>query len=377
VSLEGDLLVIVGRIYDAAADPSLWPAILQAILPLGDFHAATIHFQDLQSHAVGWVSSLNLSPEYEATYQQYYGSVNPWLRRREFLAKGRLNTRAMVMTDREMADTEFWQDWARHLGLFDFAAGVLAESPTTTGALTLFRPRGAEPCGERELEMLRLLTPHMIRATDLHRHIAQLERRSETLARVLDHLSMGVVVVDARGRIQMANRAGEGMAAAGDGLSVRAGVLTASSEHPRLVEAIAAACALAAGTGLQPPKRLAIARPSGKPSYSVLVCPSRPQLFHGFERPAAALFIVDPEAQLPSVRDLLISVYGLTAAEADLAETLAHGCSLAAAAEAHRVSRNTVKTQLQQIFSKTDTHRQADLVRLIASMTGPVAPDIR
>ena len=52
-------------------------------------------------------------------------------------------------------------------------------------------------------------------------------------------------------------------------------------------------------------------------------------------------------------------------AEADLVRLLAAGHPLEAAAELRGVTMNTVRSQLKQVFAKTDTKRQAELVRLV------------
>ena len=62
---------------------------------------------------------------------------------------------------------------------------------------------------------------------------------------------------------------------------------------------------------------------------------------------------------------MLAAVFGLTAAETRLAAQLASGASLAEAAEKLKVSRTTVRTQLQSVFAKTETRRQADLMRVL------------
>jgi DNA-binding CsgD family transcriptional regulator len=62
---------------------------------------------------------------------------------------------------------------------------------------------------------------------------------------------------------------------------------------------------------------------------------------------------------------LLQSIYALTTAEARLAWLLAEGLSLAEIAGSLRVSRNTLKAQLQAVYSKTGVARQAQLVRLV------------
>jgi len=66
--------------------------------------------------------------------------------------------------------------------------------------------------------------------------------------------------------------------------------------------------------------------------------------------------------------------YSLTPAESELLGLLASGHCLSDAAKARGVSLNTVRSQLKQVFAKTDTSRQAALIRLV--LTGAAAyPD--
>jgi DNA-binding CsgD family transcriptional regulator len=72
----------------------------------------------------------------------------------------------------------------------------------------------------------------------------------------------------------------------------------------------------------------------------------------------------------------LRAAFGLSKAEARLALHLAAGASLASMAQAFDVKLTTVRSQLQQVFSKTGTSRQAELVALLLShgYAGPLAP---
>ena len=65
-------------------------------------------------------------------------------------------------------------------------------------------------------------------------------------------------------------------------------------------------------------------------------------------------------------------LYGLTIAERNVLEHVASSHSPQETADRLGVSVNTVKTHLQKIFAKTNTARQADLVRLIARSTAPL-----
>jgi DNA-binding CsgD family transcriptional regulator len=81
----------------------------------------------------------------------------------------------------------------------------------------------------------------------------------------------------------------------------------------------------------------------------------------------AVVVFVDPERRLIVPREILRSAFGLTPAEARLANRLSTGDGLGVIADELGVSRETVRNQLKSIFYKTGVHRQSDLVALLAS----------
>ncbi|MEM7677298.1 MAG: helix-turn-helix transcriptional regulator, partial [Myxococcota bacterium] len=83
------------------------------------------------------------------------------------------------------------------------------------------------------------------------------------------------------------------------------------------------------------------------------------------------VLISDPDAKLPLQPDALRRLYRLTPAESRLCAALANGNTLKTYAEAEGVALETVRSQLKQAMVKTDTHKQAQLVRLL--VTGPAA----
>lgn len=85
---------------------------------------------------------------------------------------------------------------------------------------------------------------------------------------------------------------------------------------------------------------------------------------------AAAMFIVDPAKSPVPDNDLLGLFYGLTPAEARLAGALAQGATVEEYGAMHRLTANTVRTHLKRALSKTGTHRQSQLVRLVANLPG-------
>jgi DNA-binding CsgD family transcriptional regulator len=82
-------------------------------------------------------------------------------------------------------------------------------------------------------------------------------------------------------------------------------------------------------------------------------------------KPAAIVFIADPEcAGIPQPVELQRR-FGLTPAEAALALELTKGDGMQATADRLGIRIATARTHLHRVLRKTGTTRQADLVRLV------------
>ena len=77
------------------------------------------------------------------------------------------------------------------------------------------------------------------------------------------------------------------------------------------------------------------------------------------------VYIRDPDAGVPIDDKALRSRYGLTPAEARTAVALTLGGSLPEHSELLKLRPMTIRGYIKQIFTKTDTHSQPDLVRLV------------
>lgn len=95
----------------------------------------------------------------------------------------------------------------------------------------------------------------------------------------------------------------------------------------------------------------------------VLPLPARLQASNSWARPLALLVLHEPQQP-----HLLEQLYGLTPAEARLAQALCQGHAPAQAAERLGIGVGTMRSQLKAIFAKTGTGRQADLVRLLSAL---------
>lgn len=124
---------------------------------------------------------------------------------------------------------------------------------------------------------------------------------------------------------------------------------------------------------------LTVPRADGTRPYQVLLAPvsaqSREQVF-GFRRHVAAAMVVsDPDSVSEPAATALARLFELTPALARLAAALAAGRTLAEYAESASITQGTARWHLKELFARTGTSRQADLVRLllsgVAQLRGP------
>lgn len=169
----------------------------------------------------------------------------------------------------------------------------------------------------------------------------------------LDRLAVGVVVLAPDSRLLYTNRVGGALLQPGGGLHVGPdGICRAIRPvHTRELHALVKGAALGAEGGV-----LSLEKESGDGVLSVAVCAT-----HG----NATLYINDPAQTKVASPDRLRKLLGLSPAEARLAHALASGASLEEAAHETAIQVGTARGYLKQIFGKTATTRQAELVRLV------------
>jgi DNA-binding CsgD family transcriptional regulator/PAS domain-containing protein len=367
---RSELLAFIPDIYDAAGDPTKWNNVLLRLTELAGAHAGHIYFQDIKTSQVGWVAYAGLTIDDGRRYRDHYAAINPfWTNRPELYSKaGDVFTRKMISDNATCGRTEFYNDFAKPLRLFDFVGGTLFKQGTRSGRLALFRPPEAEPCGKEEMELVRLLMPHLVRSIELHTKIAHLENNSEILLNTLDRIPQAVILLDAEGKIKVLNQKSEAILSRNDGLTISGCELCARSaaENIALRKLVHDAASIASGKSMENPGGNAlISRGLRLRPYCLTVTPLPPTALIGLETPAVAVFIADPSNEVTTPDAKLQFIFRFTPAETRLAQHLMLGISLPEAAEKIGVSHNTVKTQLSRILEKTETHRQSELIRVL------------
>ena len=152
--------------------------------------------------------------------------------------------------------------------------------------------------------------------------------------------------------------------------SDRDGVLRARKAADRLRLERLVASALPASGAVAASGSMLLGRGSGSPPMVVHVKPvAVPQPDHGARHTAALILIVEPKSRHRIDPDLVAGILGLTPMESRVAVWLVEGKSVRDMAEATGRTEGSIYSYLKQIYQKQPVSRQADLVRLVLSIT--------
>ena len=372
----------IARLYDAAITPDLWPDALDALEPL--FGAMTAHLftwdrlAQRRESTVGAHSFLRTDQDWD-----YYHRINP---RRKVLAVEPLG---YILACNEHLDSDFvrrdeyFNDYCLPLERRYLLGTNFAAQDHLLMSFAVMRTARQGPFGSREKVLLRRLLPDLRRALLLDQQLRAARARATLGQSVLDALPQAVLATDAAGRIRHANRAAEALLTAGTMLRQRQGGLAATThaETGMLLAALRRAVEAAPDATPGPASSLILHDDAGA-GLAVTVTPlDRHARLNGLPEHRLALLTAVPMAPPRADPAPLRLAFGFTGAEAELAVALAGGQRLAAIAAARGVRMPTVRHQLRAVFDKTGTNRQAELVRLLASLpraaqfTAPPTPD--
>ena len=369
-----ELGTILDRIHNAALDETQWPGVVADLAGLCGAHTEIIYEFDRVRGKPAVMGTLQIDPSRAQLYEQHYYSVDPWNRHAMSSQIGRVTLTHKFMRDADFQRSEFYQDYLRQSDIF-YALGTTVErTPDHMAVFGVQCGLRKGPFSQEAADMVELIAPHLRQAYLTRRTLRTVTQMCATLTETLHLVASPVLIVDGGGRLQFANRAAETLLNAGDGLRLNRGTVTPSSrEQVALFAEALANLARGLDGGRATAHDLAIQRPaSDRPLLLRFAMLPRSD---GGDEPRIAIF-VDLAAGVAQGIERLQQALRLTKAEARLLAGLVAGESLAALSDKHRVSVNTLRVQLNRLFQKTGTHRQAELVRFALTAGGLKHDDV-
>ena len=225
-----------------------------------------------------------------------------------------------------------------------------------------------------KLDRIRRLHPHVRQTVHVRQALAGAGALGSTLTQLLDITGLGIVQLDARGRIVTANDRALDLLRTGDALYDTGGFLFAQGQASDDAFQAVLARALPPFGDRGEGGSMTIKRPAPLPPLVVHANPLQPRevWFRGW--PVAALVLLADPAHGAGVDPALAeAVLGLTPMEARVAVMLAEGMSVRQIATALEREESTIRFHVKRIFARHGLNRQTELVRLVLSVAGAEA----
>jgi DNA-binding CsgD family transcriptional regulator len=364
---------LIGAVYDAAIDPSVWES---AIVRIADFVGgcgAALFCKDAGAyHAASTHSFGYRKPLPVALFRQIYPAAQG-----HFL--GDLEV-PIATTDlipfEDFTQTELYRQWAEPQGIVDFLSAVVDRTAISTAIFGIFRHKRNGVVDDRARRQMSLVAPHIRRSVLIGRMFEFKAAEVATFVDTLDGLAAGMFLVDASARLIHANAAGNAILAASDILSLASGRLVAGDAQ---VDRALRDVFVAAGQGDAALGSKGIAIPLVGRDGERYVAHALP-LTSGARRRAgviytavAALFIRKAELAVPTAPHAIGSAFKLTPTELRVLLAIVEVGGIPEVATAFGVADTTIRTHVSRLFEKTGTARQADLVKLVAGYATPLA----
>jgi DNA-binding CsgD family transcriptional regulator len=354
---------LIDRIYEAGLIPSLWPALLGELgAAAGGRGGFLFGVRD------GYTSAVN-SAEYDELMPVFlqggWSERDPNLPRAIALNHAGFVTDHDLLSEQEIATNEVYCNFYREHGI-GYRVGTLIPMPIGDSiAIVLPRHQDRGPVPREIVHLMDGLRPHLARASlaanrlGFERALAQVD--------VLQALGLPGAMLRGPGRVLAANGLFEALMPSLFRDSTQRVTMMDVTADALLAEALGS-LSLANSRIV---KSIPVAATPGHVPMVLHVIPVRGSARDIFTQ-ASSLLVVTPvdRATVPTA-EVLQGLFDLTPAEARIARGIGQAETVDTLAEATGVHRETVRSQLTAVLSKTGHSRQQELVSLLAGKAFP------
>ncbi|MBT4522156.1 MAG: helix-turn-helix transcriptional regulator [Halieaceae bacterium] len=350
---------LVRAIFDGLLEPAPWSSFLKLFSHAMGLRGISLIFKPPSEDDRGGLLHICESKKWTERYAGYFYALDPLMN----IPTGEITTLEGLLGREQLEQSEYFRGFMQPLNLVDVMA--LDDRDEHGGELSVRICRFSDESqfNEAQKELLLQIMPHLICSARIHAALVHGRSGQSVLARTLENLEVGAVVLDRSSQVIEVNRAAlemwTGKCAPEAGKPLRFGK---RSLNIQLSDLVAAAISGDVNAGLIQGMR--IPREDGT-ALGAVVAPF-PQLspFAGAQG-GAILFLSDPHHIARIKPERLVTLFGLTMAEARVAQVLASGSTPEEAAGTLGVSINTVRKHVRSIYDKVGVSKQTDLIRVL------------
>ncbi len=354
----------------AGADETLWQEFCDRFSALIPGTSALLYVNDKKARRGAPFIYAGIDANHIRLFGERYAQINPWTAFNEDLPLFEMRRTEDFLPVSSFRDSEFYEDFLRHIPDIDAATAVKfwKERDRDVELGAHYHSRQNEAANRIIEPVLRALVMPMRRSFDLLR-IEMTGRQEKGRSALVENIASAALLVSKDGRVLSANRQAQALAMEGAFFAIGAKDKLMIRDA-QTADAFDKKCAqlFVGGVITSYPGCITLSEGPRRHTVSLYrLTDAAAGIFGAFSgSPPCVLVIIDVSA--PQSRDPSIAIqqrFGLTGAEARLAINVAKGASLPEASQRLRISYQTARSQMRDIFAKLNIHRQTELVILL------------
>ena len=366
---------ILGSLHQAVLDDSLWPATSGLIDEVCGSKGNALVFgdgssrDDVEIFLARFCYRGERREDLEREYFEDFHAIDERIPRVRRLPESRIVPVGALYTEEEKKTSPAYND-ALFRGEFRDGINVRLDGPDGSRIVWGFAdPVDGDGWSRTRVEAVECLLPHLRQFVRVRQALVDARALRSTVSGLLENNRFGVIQLDPRGRIVVANDFARAILREGDGLANQGGHLHAAfPEDDDALQAVLAG-ALPCFGGRGESGSMTLRRGAVAPRLVLHANPvSDPDTGSRSARIAALVLVVDPAMRSRIDPALVGALFGLTPAESQIAVLLAQNRTIHDIAHTTGRGEGTVRWHVKQAFGKLGISRQVELVQLVLSL---------
>jgi len=365
---------LITLIYQGPLEAKPWQSFVRCLRRRMDCDIAAVMLRSAKSGAAPLVVLDGFSHLDEKESQRRvrealpFAHTDPLTNALSSAKSGTIYTLDEIISEAELESNAFHKNVIRRYGLEHELAMCVMEPNGWKSYVGLQNSKERGNFAGEEKKFFAGFYPHFERALQIYARLKTNDSEKQIFEDALDRLSIGVFILDGNGKVIDINKAGRDLAVGETWLTLSKGriAFAGRKDNTRLDEAIkdAARCHISPG-GEPFVDAFNVGSTAGSVIGVLVRSVSATDPYSSETSPSVVVYMSDIGRQRPAPEKFIARLFGLTTSEALLVTLLANGSTLADAAAALNITKNTVRNYLKIVFYKTGVSWQADLVRLI------------
>jgi DNA-binding CsgD family transcriptional regulator len=354
---------LINRIYDAALAPENWNQVLE-LFNQRYKAISTGFFTQSDRHELLFTQIIGMDDSYWESYDQYYAAQNPWLIVPGLMRPGRILTdhslERLHGTRDAFTGTEIYNEWYGKQDFRHTMGGTIVDHSGDKLNFTVNRPAQAGYYTTNEIQELKILSKHIMRAVAINQRIQHLSVVNTASEAAYESLNLGVWAVNKRLKVIYQNVYAKKLRDTTDIFSKDEGAVLNPGQFKEVNSKLL--------SRIEQDRKDFISIPRvGKPPLMITIIPCRRSGWFGIQEISAILFVSNPDDRVLGSQEYIEQRWALTPMEAQFTLLMLHGKTITRIAEELSLTKATAQWYSKQVMNKLGVNRQAEVILKVLS----------